>query len=40
MLLKNIEQYGQYLAESLTSSVVDTSQYINGIMLAEPNIGE
>ena len=41
MLLKNIELYGQYLAESLTSPVIDTTRYnVNGIMLTEPNIGE
>ena len=40
MLLDNIETYGVYLSESLTSPVVDTSQYVNGINLAELNIGE
>ena len=40
MLLDNIEKYGVYLAEALTSPVVDTSQYVIGINFVESNIGK
>ena len=39
MLLTNMEMYGKYLSEALISPIVDTSQFLNGIMLTESNIG-
>ena len=39
-MLNNIENYGVYLAEALASPTVDTSEYVNGITLVEPNIGK
>ena len=40
LLLHNAEQYGNYLAEALNSTTINTSDYGDIIALSQPNISK
>ena len=40
LLLHNTEQYGNYLAEALNSTTINTSDYGDMIALSRPNISK